>query len=77
LRLMAIRQARLERVASSAPAHERMVNGRSAASGTNRLISPQESPGSVDNEIEGPFVEIGPRSAFGNLRAGTRLPDGP
>ena len=34
---MAIRQSRLERVASSAPGHERMVNGWAAASGGERI----------------------------------------
>ena len=37
LRLMVIRQARLERVASSASGHERMVNGWAAASGGERI----------------------------------------
>jgi hypothetical protein len=35
---MAIRQARLERVASSASGHERMVNGGAAASGEERFV---------------------------------------
>jgi hypothetical protein len=34
---MAIRQARLEQVASSATGHERMVNGWAAASGGERI----------------------------------------
>jgi len=37
LRLMAIRDARLEPLASSASGHERMVNGRPAASGEERF----------------------------------------
>jgi hypothetical protein len=41
------------------------------------LICPQESPGSVNNEIEGALVEIGPSSVFGNLCAGAWLPDAP
>jgi len=39
LTLTAIWQARLERVASSASWHERMVNGRAAASGEKRIDS--------------------------------------
>ena len=35
--------------------------------GENGLICLQESPGSVNNEIEGPLVEIGSRSVLGNL----------
>src|SRR5271157_2242799 len=37
LRLMAIRQARLEPLALSASSHERIVNGRSAASGEESI----------------------------------------
>ncbi len=37
LRLMAIRQARLEPLALSASGHERMINGRAAASGGERI----------------------------------------
>ena len=37
MRLMAIRDARLEPLASSASGHERMVNGWSAASGEERF----------------------------------------
>src|SRR5208337_2916013 len=58
LRHMASRQARLEPLALSASGHERMVNGRAAASGgENGLDFPRESPGSVHNKIEGPLVE--------------------
>ena len=44
---MAIRQARLERLALSASGHERMVKGPTARARNNGLISPRESPGSV------------------------------
>ena len=62
---MASRQARLEPLALSASGHERMVNGRAAASGgENGLDFPQESPGSVHNKIEGPLGQIGPIRSF-------------
>jgi len=73
---MAIRQARLELVALSASCHKRMVNGWSAASGKNCLICSQESPGSVNTKIEGPLVEIGSRSVFGNTAVGGRVASG-
>ena len=37
--------------------------------GRNGLNCAQESPGSAHNEIEGPLVEIGPRSVFDNRRS--------
>ena len=36
------------------------------------MICPKESPGSAHNEIEGPLVEIGSRSDFGNSAVGVR-----
>jgi hypothetical protein len=66
LQLTSIRQARLEPVTSSSSGHESTVNRWAAASGENGLICPKESPGSAHNEIEGPLVEIGPRSVFAN-----------
>src|SRR5208283_5127799 len=70
LRHMASRQARLEPLALSASGHERMVNGRAAASGgENGLDFPQESPGSVHNKIEGPLGQIGPIRSFAIRRS--------
>src|SRR5208337_3548523 len=67
LTLTAIWQARLERVASSASWHERMVNGRAAASGEKRIHLSETIAwfGDMLNR-DGPLVEIGPRSIFGN-----------
>ena len=47
LRPMAIRQARLEPLASSVFGRERMFNGWAAASGEKRIDFSEESPGSV------------------------------
>ena len=62
---MAIRQARLERLALSASGHERMVNGPTAASKEKRIDFSAGIAwfGDILN-IERPFVEIGPRSIF-------------
>jgi hypothetical protein len=67
---MAIRQARLERLALSASGHERMVKGPTAAS-KEQLIDFSAGIawfGDILN-IDGSFVEIGPRSAFDNWRS--------
>jgi hypothetical protein len=61
---MATRQARLERVALIAFCHESMVIGWAAASRENGWICAQQPPGSAHTEIEGPLVEIGPRSVL-------------
>ncbi len=64
---MAIRQARLEPLASSASGHERMVNGWAAASGEKRIDSVCRNRLFLRHaQIEGPLVEIGPRSVFTN-----------
>jgi hypothetical protein len=65
-------------LALSAYGHERMVNGRAAASGEKRIDLSEAIAwfGDILN-IDGPLVEIGFRSVFDNLRAGARLPDGP
>jgi hypothetical protein len=78
LRLTAIRQARLEPLALSASGHERMFNGWAAASGEKRIDFSAGVAwfGDILN-IDGPLVEIGPRSVFANHCAGARLPDGP
>lgn len=63
----------LEPPALSASGHKRMVNGLATANGKNGLTFPQESPGSVAYfNIEGPFVEIGPRSVFDKSAVGVR-----
>jgi hypothetical protein len=63
---MGIRQARLESVALSASGRESdMVNGRAAASGEKRIDLSEEIAwfGDILN-IDGPLVEIGPRSVL-------------
>jgi len=76
-RLEAIRQALLELVASSASGHERMVNGRAAASWEKRMDLSEEIAwfGNMLNfddilNMDGPLVEIGSRSFFANLVVG-------
>ena len=70
MRRMAIRQARLERLALSASGHERMVKGPTAASKEQRIDFSAGIAwfGDILN-IEGSFVEIGPRSVFDNWRS--------
>ena len=70
---MAIRQARLERLALSASGRERMVNGWAAASGEKRIDFSAGVAwfGDILNR-EGPLVEIGPRSVFANSAVGVR-----
>ena len=70
---MAIRQARLERLALSASGHERMVKGPTAASKEQRIDFSAGIAwfGDILN-IEGPFVEIGPRSVFDKSAVGVR-----
>src|SRR5208282_2681543 len=67
LRLMAIRQAGLEPLALSDSGHERLVNGRAAASGEEKFDLPEAIArfGDILN-MEGPLVEIGSRSVFVN-----------
>ena len=62
---MAIRQAGLKPLASSATYHVRMVNGRAAASGEKKfdLSEGVARFGDILNR-ERPIVEIGPRSIF-------------
>jgi len=76
---MAIRQARLERLALSASGHERMFNGWAAASGEKRILFPAGIAwfGNILNfgdilNMDGPLVEIGPRSVFANSVVGGR-----
>ena len=70
---MTYRQARLKPLALSASGHERLINGRAAANGEERFDFSAGIArfGDIIN-IGGPLVEIGPRSAFGNIRAGAR-----
>ena len=78
MQLMAIRQARLERLALSASGHERMFNGWAAASWEKRIDFSAGVAWFGDILIVGgPDLEIGPRSVFANHCAGARLPDGP
>jgi hypothetical protein len=75
---MGIRPACLEPLALSASGHERMVNGRAAASAGKRIDLSEEIAWFGDIlSIDDPLVEIGSRSVFDNLRAGARLPDAP
>jgi|GEM_PF-1079721 len=74
---MAIRPARLEPLALSASGHERMVDGRAAASGEKRMDLSEEIAwfGNILNfgdilNMDGPLVEIGSRSVFGNSAVG-------
>ena len=68
MRLMAIRQARLEPLALTASGHERMVNGWAAASGEEKFDLPAGIARFGDILImEGPLVEIGSRSVFDTL----------
>ena len=70
LRLMGIRQARLEPLAWSASGRERMVSGPTAASGgENGLDFPQESPGSVHNKVGSPLGQIRPIRSFAIRRS--------
>ena len=70
LRLMGIRQARLEPLALSVCGHERMVNGRAAASGEKRIDFSAGVAwfGDILN-VEGSLMEIGPLSVFDNRRS--------
>ena len=72
LRPMCIRQTRLEPLAWSPPATRERPTGERRRVGRNGLNCAQESPGSAHNEIEGPLVEIGPRSDFDNSAVGVR-----
>ena len=73
LRLMAIRQARLEPLALMASGRERMFNGWAAASGEKRIDLSERIAWFCDIlNIEGSFVEIGPRSVFRNSAVGVR-----
>jgi len=74
---MAIRRARLKPLASSATYHDRMVTGCAAASGEKRMDLSEEIAwfGNIINfgdilNMDGPLVEIGPRSLFGNSADG-------
>ncbi len=70
---MAIRPARLEPLALSASGHERMVNGRAAASGEKRIDLSEEIAWFGDIlKIDAPLAEIGPRSFFVNQVVGSR-----
>ena len=70
---MAIRQARLERLALSASGHERMFNGWAAAS-EEKLIDFSAGVawfGDILN-VEGSLMEIGPRLILANSAVGVR-----
>ncbi len=74
---MAIRRARLEPLALSASGRERMFNGWAAASGEKRMDLSEEIAwfGNILNfgdilNMDGPLVEIGSRSIFGNWAVG-------
>jgi hypothetical protein len=74
---MAIRQARLERLALSASGHEGAIQGRAAASGEKRIDLSEDIAwcGNILNfgdilNMDGPLVEIGSRSVFGNSAVG-------
>jgi len=74
---MAIRPARLDPLALSASGHERVVNDRAAASGEKRMDLSEEIAwfGNILNfgdilNMDGPLVEIGSRSVFGNSAVG-------
>ena len=73
LRLMGIRQARLEPLVWSAPGRERMVKGPTAASREERFVFSAGIAwfGDILN-IEGPFVEIGLCSVFDKSTVGVR-----
>jgi len=74
---MAIRPARLDPLALSASGREGVVNGRAVASGEKRMDLSEEiawfgnilSFGDILN-MDGPLVEIGSRSVFGNSAVG-------
>ena len=68
---------RFRALASSASGHERMVNGGAVASGEKRMDLSEETAcfGNMLNfgdilNMDGPLVEIGPRSVFGNSAVG-------
>ena len=65
MRLMGIRQARLEPLAWSASGRERMVSGPTAARGEKRIDLSEEIAwfGDILN-IDDPLVEIGSRSVL-------------
>jgi len=74
---MAIRPARLDPLALSASGHERVVNDRAEASGEKRIDLSEEIAwfGNILNfgdilNMDGPLVEIGSRSVFGNSAVG-------
>ena len=73
LRLMAIRQARLEPLALSASGQMRTVYGPMEASEEKRMDFSVGIArfGDILN-IEGPLLEIGPRSVFANPAVGVR-----
>ena len=66
MRLMGIRPASLEPLTLRASGHERMANGRAAASGEKRIEFSETIAwfGDILNR-DGPLVEIGPRSVLG------------
>src|SRR5271157_4360970 len=67
LRLMGMRPARLEPLALRASGHERMVNGRAAASGEKRIELSETIAWFGDILYrDGPLVEIGLCSVFNN-----------
>jgi hypothetical protein len=74
LRLTGIRPARLEPLALRASGHERMLNGRAVVSGEKWIDLSEAIAWFCDIlNIDGPLVEIGPRSVFANSDVGVRL----
>ena len=77
LRLTGIRPARLKPSALIPSGHKRMVDGRVTASGEKRMDLSEEIAwfGNMLNfgdilNMDGPLVEIGPRSVFANSVVG-------
>ena len=76
---MGIRLASLEPLALDASGHERMDDDQAAASGEKRMDLSVETAwfGNMLNfgdilNMDGPFVEIGPRLVFANSTVGGR-----
>ncbi len=77
MRLIAIRQARLEPLALSVSDRERMFNGWAAASEDKRIDFSARVAwfGDILN-VEGSLMEIGPRSVFANSSVGQAVASG-
>ncbi len=77
MRLIAIRQARLEPLALSVSDRERMFNGWAAASEDKRIDFSARVAwfGDILN-VEGSLMEIGPHSVFANSSVGQAVASG-